>query len=108
MTTTLDLTRPALVLVEHVQAVLGGARELDLPVIHDHVVAFPGRDFGGSNAPVFQMIGPDGYRAVLATDATSSINEEWPDAATSLALTNIPQLVTTADVVAAEPTVTAG
>lgn len=41
-----------------------------------------------------------GYRAVLVTDATSSINEEWQHAATNFALTNIAQLVTTADVVA--------
>lgn len=165
-------------LVEHVRGLLGWARQLDLPIIHNHIVAFPGRDFGGSNAPIFQMIGPDslrlgswgaaplegleplegeplllrnrmsafngsgldallrnlgvesvvvagvwtnmavehtvrdaadhGYRAVLVTDATSSINEEWQHAATSFALTNIAQLVTTADVVAVGPSVTAG
>jgi len=162
-------------LVEHVSALLDWARELDLPVIHNHIVAFPGRDFGGSNAPIFQMIGPDslrlgswgaepleglapvegepvllrnrmsafngsgldallrnlgvqsvvvagvwtnmavehtvrdaadhGYHAVLVTDATSSINEDWQRAATDFALTNIAQLVTTAEVVAVEPVV---
>ena len=162
-------------LVEHVRALLGWARERDLPVIHNHIVAFPGRDFGGSNAPIFQMIGPDslrlgswgaepleglepregepvlvrnrmsafngsgldallrnlgvdtvlvagvwtnmavehtvrdaadhGYRALLVTDATSSINDEWQHAATSYALTNIAQLVTTAEVVASESSV---
>jgi nicotinamidase-related amidase len=156
-------------LVSNVQALLRWARALDLLVIHNHIVAFPGRDFGGSNAPIFQMIGPDslrlgswgaqplegleplegepvllrnrmsafngsgldallrnlgvetvvvagvwtnmavehtvrdaadhGYRAVLVTDATSSINEEWQHAATSFALTNIAQFVTTAEVV---------
>jgi nicotinamidase-related amidase len=161
-------------LVEHVGALLTWARANDLPVIHNHIVSFPGRDFRGSNAPIFQMIGPDslrlgswgaepvegleplvaepvllrnrmsafngsgldallrnlgvdtvvvagvwtnmavehtvrdaadhGYRAVLVTDATSSINEEWQHAATSFALTNIAQLLTTADVVAVEPT----
>jgi nicotinamidase-related amidase len=159
-------------LVSNVQALLRWARALDLPVIHNHIVAFPGRDFGGSNAPIFQMIGPDslrlgswgaeplegleplegepvllrnrmsafngsgldallrnlavetvvvagvwtnmavehtvrdaadhGYRAVLVTDATSSINEEWQHAATSFALTNIAQLLTTAEVVTVE------
>jgi nicotinamidase-related amidase len=156
-------------LVSNVQSLLRWARALDLPVLHNHIVAFPGRDFGGSNAPIFQMIGPDslrlgswgaqplegleplegepvllrnrmsafngsgldallrnlgvetvvvagvwtnmavehtvrdaadhGYRAVLVTDATSSINEEWQHAATSFALTNIAQFVTTAEVV---------
>lgn len=198
MNTARDLARPALVLVDlqndnvhpegafassgapahasaqglvaNVQALLGWARELDVPVIHNHIVTFPGRDFGGDNAPIFQMIGADalrlgswgaeplegleplegepvlrrnrmsafngsgldvllrnldvstvvvagvwtnmavehtvrdaadhGYRAVLVTDATSSINEEWQHAATNFALTNIAQLVTTADVVA--------
>jgi nicotinamidase-related amidase len=156
-------------LVSNVQSLLRWARALDLPVLHNHIVAFPGRDFGGSNAPIFQMIGPDslrlgswgaqplegleplegepvllrnrmsafngsgldallrnlgvetvvvagvwtnmavehtvrdaadhGYRAVLVTDATSSINEEWQHAATSFALTNIAQFLTTAEVV---------
>jgi nicotinamidase-related amidase len=206
MKPTLDLVRPALVLVdlqndnvhpdgafaasgapahassqglvEHVQTLLDWARNLDLPVIHNHIVAFPGRDFGGNNAPIFQMIGPDslrlgswgaeplkgleplegeplllrnrmsafngsgldallrnlgvesvvvagvwtnmavehtvrdaadhGYRPVLVTDATSSINEDWQRAATNFALTNIAQLVPTAEVVAVEPTVTGG
>jgi nicotinamidase-related amidase len=201
MNTHLDLVRPALVLVdlqndnvhpdgafassgapahaaaqglvEHVGELLSWARDRGLPVIHNHIVAYPGRDFGGNNAPIFQMIGPDslklgswggepleglepldgeplllrnrmsafngsgldallrnlgvesvvvagvwtnmavehtvrdaadhGYRAVLVTDATSSINEEWQNAATGYALTNIAQLVTTADVVAVEP-----
>jgi nicotinamidase-related amidase len=163
-------------LVEHVQTLLDWARNLGLPVIHNHIVAFPGRDFGGNNAPIFQMIGPDslrlgswgaeplkgleplegepvllrnrmsafngsgldallrnlgaesvvvagvwtnmavehtvrdaadhGYRPVLVTDATSSINEDWQRAATDFALTNIAQLVPTAEVVAVEPTVT--
>lgn len=45
-------------LVEHVRALLDWARDHDVPVIHNHIVAFPGRDFGGRNAP----IGPDSLR----------------------------------------------
>jgi len=156
-------------LVAHVSALLGWARERDVPVIHNHIVSFPGRDFGGTNAPIFTMIGPDslrlgswgaaplegleprdgepvllrnrmsafngnaldpmlrslqvttvvvagvwtnmavehtvrdaadhGYRAVLVTDATSSLGAEWQQAATGFALTNIATLVTTSDVV---------
>ena len=49
-----------------------------------------------------------GYRAVLVTDATSSINDCWQHAATDFALTNIARLVTTAEVVAVEPAGTGG
>jgi gluconolactonase len=157
-------------LVENVQTLLAWAREHDVPVIHSHVVSFPGRDFGGDNAPIFRMIGPDslrlgswgaapldglepredepllirnrmsafngsgldpilrnlgitsvvvagvwtnmavehtvrdaadhGYRPVLVTDATSSINADWHHAAISYALVNIADLATTAEVAA--------
>jgi len=156
-------------LVENVQTLLAWAREGNVPVIHNHIVSFPGRDFGGTNAPIFQMIGPDslrlgswgaaplegleprddepvlirnrmsafngsgldpilrslgvtsvvvagvwtnmavehtvrdaadhGYRAILVTDASSSINVDWHHAATSYALVNIADLTTTAEVV---------
>jgi nicotinamidase-related amidase len=33
-----------------------------VPVIHNHIVSYPGRPFGGSNAPIFRMIGPDSLR----------------------------------------------
>jgi nicotinamidase-related amidase len=155
-------------LVEHVSELLAWARGNDMPVVHNHIVSFPGRDFGGTNAPIFRMIGPDslrlgswgaaplegleprdgepvlvrnrmsafngsgldmllrnlgvdtvvvagvwtnmavehsvrdaadhGYRAVLVTDATSSISAEWHEAATGFALVNIADLVTTAQV----------
>jgi nicotinamidase-related amidase len=146
------------------------ARANDVPVIHNHIVSYPGRPFGGENAPIFQMIGPDslrlgswgaapleglephadgpvlvrnrmsafngngldallrnlgvtsivvagvwtnmavehtvrdaadsGYPATLVTDATSSLNAEWHQAAISHALTNIANLATTAEVIA--------
>jgi nicotinamidase-related amidase len=49
-------------LVEHVQTLLTWARVHHVPVIHNHIVSYPGRQFGGNNAPIFQMIGPDSLR----------------------------------------------
>lgn len=157
-------------LEKHVTELLGWAREKSLPIVHNHIVALPGREFGGSNAPIFRMIGPDslrvgswgaqalnglealedepvlirnrmscfngtmldtvlrnvgvtdilvagvwtnmavehtirdaadhGYRAILVTDATSSLSEEWQTAAETFALTNIAEFATTAGVTA--------
>lgn len=42
-----------------------------------------------------------GYRAVIVSDATSSINAEWQQAALSYALTNIATIADTAEVVQA-------
>jgi gluconolactonase len=41
-----------------------------------------------------------GYHAVVVTDGTSTINDEWQDAALNYALTNIAERVSTADVLA--------
>jgi nicotinamidase-related amidase len=41
-----------------------------------------------------------GYRAVLASDATSSLGADWQHAAVSYALTNVAEITTTADIVA--------
>ena len=49
-------------LVEHVQTLLTWARANDVPVIHNHIVSYPGRQFGGANAPIFTMIGPESLR----------------------------------------------
>ncbi|WP_207841205.1 cysteine hydrolase family protein [Williamsia soli] len=156
-------------LLEHVGDLLAWARSKSLPVIHNHIVSLPGRTFGGSNAPIFRMIGPDslrqgswgaqsleglealddepvlqrnrmscfngtmldvllrnlgvtdvivagvwtnmavehtvrdaadhGYRAILATDATSSLSAEWQTAAESFALTNIAEMATTSEII---------
>lgn len=155
-------------LVPNAKQLLAWARAHALPVIHNRIVSYPGRDFGGSNAPIFRMIGPEslklgswgadaleglearddepvlirnrmsgfngtgldsllrntgvttvliagvwtnmavehtvrdaadhGYRAVLVTDATSSINNDWQQAALNYALTNIAEFTTTTDV----------
>jgi nicotinamidase-related amidase len=41
-----------------------------------------------------------GYRPHLVTDATSSINDEWQQAAVKYALLNIAEMTTTANVIA--------
>jgi gluconolactonase len=28
-------------------------------VLHNRIVSYPGRDFGGNNAPIFRMIGAE-------------------------------------------------
>lgn len=155
-------------LIPHVQQLLAWARENSVTVIHNRIVFYPGGSFGGSNAPIFQMIGPEslklgswgaeplagmeardgepvllrnrmssfngtgldillrnagvttvlvagvwtnmavehtvrdaadhGYRTVLVTDATSSIDAEWQSASLSYALTNISEFATTDEV----------
>jgi nicotinamidase-related amidase len=155
-------------LVRHVRQLLEWARNESVPVIHNRIVSYAGGEFGGTNAPIFRMIGPEslklgtwgadaleglearanepvlirnrmssfngtgldmllrnsgvttvvvagvwtnmavehtlrdaadhGYRAVLVTDAASSINADWHGAALTYALTNIAEFVTTDEV----------
>ncbi len=152
-------------LVPHVKQLLAWARSQSMPIIHNRIVFYPGGDFGGSNAPIFRMIGPEslklgswgadaleglealegepvllrnrmsgfngtgldlllrnlgvttvvvagvwtnmavehtlrdaadhGYRPIIVTDATSSINADWHGAALTYALTNIAEFTTT-------------
>ncbi len=152
-------------LVLHVKQLLAWARSQSMPIIHNRIVFYPGGDFGGSNAPIFRMIGPEslklgswgadaleglealegepvllrnrmsgfngtgldlllrnlgvttvvvagvwtnmavehtlrdaadhGYRPIIVTDATSSINADWHGAALTYALTNIAEFTTT-------------
>ena len=49
--------------VANVAAVLAAARAADVPVIHNRIVAHPGRPSGGTNAPIFTMIGPESLLA---------------------------------------------
>ncbi len=48
--------------VRNVRAVLDAARAAGAAVFHNRLVAYPGRDVGGSNAPIFRMIGPDSLK----------------------------------------------
>jgi nicotinamidase-related amidase len=152
-------------LVPHVKQLLEWARSQSMPIVHNRIVFYPGGNFGGSNAPIFRMIGPEslrlgswgadaldglealegepvllrnrmsgfngtgldlllrnlgvttvvvagvwtnmavehtlrdaadhGYRPIIVTDATSSINADWHGAALTYALTNIAEFTTT-------------
>ena len=48
--------------VRNVRRVLDAAREVGAPVFHNRIVVYPGRDFGGSNAPIFRMLGPESLK----------------------------------------------
>ncbi len=159
-------------LVPHVKQLLAWARSQSMPIIHNRIVFYPGGDFGGSNAPIFRMIGPEslklgswgadalegleavegepvllrnrmsgfngtgldlllrnlgvttvvvagvwtnmavehtlrdaadhGYRPIIVTDATSSINADWHGAALTYALTNIAEFTTTDELTGAD------
>jgi ureidoacrylate peracid hydrolase len=154
--------------VQNVRSILDAARAVGAPVFHNRIVARPERAVGGSNAPIFTMIGPEslkdgswgaeiidgldprpdeivldrirmsafngtsldimlrnlaitdvvvvgvwtnmavehtardaadhGFRVTVVSDATSSINEDWQQAALNYALTNIVTIATTAEV----------
>ncbi len=45
--------------VRDVRAVLGAALTAGVAVFHERTVAYPGRDVGGSNAPICRMSGPE-------------------------------------------------
>lgn len=49
-------------LVPHVGQLLEWARNESMPIIHNRIVFYPGGEFGGSNAPIFRMIGPESLR----------------------------------------------
>jgi nicotinamidase-related amidase len=49
-------------LVPHVRQLLDWARDRALPIIHNRIVFYPGGDFGGTNAPIFRMIGPESLK----------------------------------------------
>lgn len=48
--------------VANVRRVLAAAREVGAAVFHNRIVVHPGRDVGGSNAPIFRMLGPDSLK----------------------------------------------
>ena len=49
--------------VENVAGVLAAARAAGGSVVHNRIVAYPGRPSGGANAPIFTMIGPESLLA---------------------------------------------
>lgn len=48
--------------VRNVRTILDAARAAGIAVFHNRIVAYPGRDVGGSNAPIFRMIGLDSLK----------------------------------------------
>lgn len=48
--------------VRHVRAVLDAARSAGVAIFHNRIVVYPGRDVGGSNAPIFRMLGPESLK----------------------------------------------
>jgi ureidoacrylate peracid hydrolase len=50
--------------IAHVRTILDAGRSAGTPVFHNRIVAFPApAGLGGSNAPIFRMIGPDSLMA---------------------------------------------
>ena len=66
--------------VQNVATVIGAARDADVPVIHNHIVIYPGRPSGGSNAPIFRMLGPEslllGTWGAAAVDGVQPVGDE--------------------------------
>jgi len=48
--------------VANVRRVLDAARASGVAVFHNRIVVHPGRDVGGTNAPIFQMLGPESLK----------------------------------------------
>jgi len=163
--------------IANVRSVLEAARTRQIPIFHNRIVVYPNAEIGGSNAPIFQMLGPEslkvggwgaaivdeitpvegeivldrirmnafggtsldimlrnlkvtdvivvgvwtnmavehtirdaadrGYHVTVVSDATSSINADWQQAALGYAVTNIAVISDTATTVAAISEITA-
>ncbi|MEE6295042.1 cysteine hydrolase [Georgenia wangjunii] len=48
--------------VSNVRTVLDAARAAGTHVFHNRIVVYPGQDVGGSNAPIFRMLGPESLK----------------------------------------------
>jgi ureidoacrylate peracid hydrolase len=48
--------------VRNVRTVLDAARAAGVAVFHNRIVVYPRQDVGGSNAPIFRMLGPESLR----------------------------------------------
>ena len=66
--------------VANVAAVFGAARAADVSVVHNRIVAYPGRPSGGANAPIFTMIGPESLLAgtwgAASVDGVEPVGDE--------------------------------
>jgi ureidoacrylate peracid hydrolase len=48
--------------VRNVRRALDAARTAGTPVFHNRIVVYPQREVGGSNAPIFRMLGPESLK----------------------------------------------
>jgi len=66
--------------VENVTAVLAAARASGAAVVHNNIVVYPGRPSGGSNAPIFRMLGPESLKfgswGAAPVEATQPVENE--------------------------------
>ena len=66
--------------VENVGTVLAAARNAGVAVLHNRIVAYPGRPSGGANAPIFRLIGPEslllGSWGAAAVDGLEPVGDE--------------------------------
>lgn len=66
--------------IANVATVLGAARTAGASVIHNHIVVFPGRPSGGSNAPIFRLLGPESLKlgswGAAAVEVTAPVGDE--------------------------------
>jgi nicotinamidase-related amidase len=90
-------------LVPHVRQLLEWARNQSMPVIHNLIVFYPGGEFGGSNAPIFRMIGPESLKlGTWGADALEDLEARADEpvlirnrmSSLTYALTNIAEFVT--------------
>jgi nicotinamidase-related amidase len=47
--------------IPNVLAIVEAARAAGVTVIHNRIVVYPNATFGGDNAPIFRMLGPDSF-----------------------------------------------
>ena len=66
--------------VENVATVEAAARAAGSAVIHNHIVVYPGRPSGGSNAPIFRLLGPESLKlgswGAAPVEATGPVGDE--------------------------------
>ncbi|GHE06961.1 cysteine hydrolase family protein [Klenkia taihuensis] len=66
--------------VANVGAVLVAARAAGAAVVHNQIVVHPGRPSGGTNAPIFRMLGPEsllvGSWGAAAVEGTEPVGDE--------------------------------
>lgn len=65
--------------VRNVRAVLDAARAAGIAVFHNRIVVHPGRAVGGTNAPIFRMLGPESLKIGSWGAAIVDVLDPRPD-----------------------------